>query len=173
MTSRDGLFRGEIDNGVLSWSAVPDEINGNPFFTNIHVDTVGRFVFGTTSTSTGRIYRLDLDDGEAVFEQVDHDLPGTSLMIMFQPGGDDRLVININQDGTFFSEDHGETWQPLGQPFPFRLFDMVEDIHNPGQYLAAISTASVARLLGDELFADRFEEGAPAGATSQVSAACQ
>ena len=157
LTRRDGLFTSELDNGSLSWTPVPDEQQGNPTFSNILLDSSGRYLFGTTSVSTGHIYRLDLDDPGGVFERVEHDLPGSSLLILFQPTEGGRLVANINQDGSFFSEDHGETWQPLGQPFPFRLFDLVEDIHNPGQYLAATETASVARLIGDRLLHDRFE----------------
>lgn len=172
LTRRDGLFQSELDNGQLSWSAVPDQISGSLFFSNIHVDATGRFVFGTTSSSTGRIYRLDLDDPAAEFERVNHDLPGTSLMILFQPGGKGPLVANIDDDGSFYSEDHGETWHPLGQPFPFRLFDLVEDVHNPGQYLAATATASVARLIGDDLFRDRFEGGTTDGRNLAASGGC-
>jgi photosystem II stability/assembly factor-like uncharacterized protein len=158
MTRTDGLFMAELEADELVWEPVADDISGSPFFSHVLVDKSARKLYATTTTSTGRIYRLDLSDPDAVFERVHHDLPGTSLLILFRPGGDDRLVANINDSGTFYSDDHGETWQTLGEHFPFRLFDLVEDSHNPGQYLAATSNASVARLITSQLFSDRFED---------------
>ena len=156
-TFGDGVFRSASGAGGINWSRVADNGGSRVFVLHLSLDADAGYAYFVASG--GAIFRLDLQAPGNSFERLSENLDATSNVRLFAPSGTNRLVAGTDAQGMFYSDDHGESWLPLGNLFPFPLNALLEDPHQPGHYLAATAGASVARLreLTETVFGNGFE----------------